>query len=186
MLVFAAVGVGLTVTAQAVNYNDLVAQGFRWITVDGPYACRAKDDVKRITNHRTDSVELQMVDDLRAYYLIPGMIVQIVQDDPSSGLTQVRLGGITTDLWTYTRFLSKRPITDPYGVIETPENSGLIPTATTGMSPMLDQSGTAPTPSPSPSPSVNPMVHTRSKKPRKKRIDTNENEDAFGLSPSNR
>jgi hypothetical protein len=160
ILALAAISVGLTVTALAANYGDLVAQGYRWITVDGPYACPAKDDVQRITNHHTDSVELQMVDDLRAYYLIPGMIVQIVQDDPPSGLTQIRLGGITTDLWTYTRFLSKRPITDPYGVIETPENSGLIPTATTGVSPMLDQSGTTA----SPTPSVSPMVHTKSKK----------------------
>jgi hypothetical protein len=164
MLAFAAVSVGLTVSAVAANYNDLVAQGYRWITVDGPYACPAKDDVQRITNHRTDSVELEMVDDLRAYYLIPGMIVQIVQDDPPSGLTQVRLGGITTDLWTYTRFLSKRPITDPYGVIETPENSGLIPTATTGMSSILDQSGTTAAPTASPAPSVSPMVHSESKK----------------------
>ncbi|HET9375797.1 MAG TPA: hypothetical protein VFO40_12555 [Chthoniobacterales bacterium] len=164
MLALAAISVGLAVSAVAANYSDLVAQGYRWITVDGPYACPAKDDVQRIANHRTDSVELEMVDDLRAYYLIPGMIVQIVQDDPPNGLTQVRLGGITTDLWTYTRFLSKRPITDPYGVIETPENSGLIPTATTGMSSMLDESGTTPVPTASPSPSVSPMVHSKSKK----------------------
>lgn len=30
-------------------------------------------------------------------------------------------------LWTYSRFLSERPIRDIYGTIETPENSGLIP-----------------------------------------------------------
>jgi hypothetical protein len=167
MLAFATISIGLTVTAVAANYSDLVTQGYRWITVDGPYACPAKDDVQRITNHRTDSVELQMVDDLRAYYLIPGMIVQIVQDDPASGLTQVRLGGITTDLWTYTRFLSKRPITDPYGVIETPENSGLIPTATTGMTSILDQSDTTAAAAPSPSPSASPMVDKESKKTKK-------------------
>jgi hypothetical protein len=164
ILAFAAISVGLTVTALAGNYGDLVAQGYRWVTVDGPYACPAEDEVQRIANHRTDSVELQMVDDLRAYYLIPGMIVQIVQDDPARGLTQIHLGGITSDLWTYTRFLSKRPITDPYGVIETPETSGLIPTATTGMSQMLDQSGTTAAPTASPTPSLTPMTHTESKK----------------------
>jgi hypothetical protein len=164
MLAFAAISVGLTGTALAADYSDLVAQGYRWITVDGPYACPAKDDVQRIANHRTDAVELQMVGDLRAYYLIPGMIVQIVQDDPPTGLSQVRLGGITTDLWTYTRFLSKRPIKDPYGVVETPENSGLIPTATTGTSQMLDQSGTTPSPSASPTSSISPTVHSKSKK----------------------
>jgi hypothetical protein len=166
MLAFAVISVGLTGTALAANYSDLVAQGFRWITVNGPFACPAKGDVQLIANHRTDSIELQMVDDLRAYYLIPGMIVQIVQDDAAAGLTQFRLGGITTDLWTYTRFLSKRPIEDPYGVIETPENSGLIPTATTGISQTLEQSDATalPSASASPTPSVSPKVHTKSKK----------------------
>jgi hypothetical protein len=81
-----------------------------------------------------------MVDDLQAYYLIPRMLVQIVQDDPATGMSEIRLGGITRALWTCTGFLSKRPIEDPYGVFETPENSGLIPTATTGMSQMPEQS----------------------------------------------
>lgn len=164
LLAFAIISVGLSGTALAANYNDLVAQGYRWITVNGPFACPAKNDVQLITNHRTDSIELQMVDDLRAYYLIPGMIVQIVQNDPPTGLSQVRLGGITTDLWTYTKFLSKRPIEDPYGVIETPANSGLIPTATTGISQTLEQSDATAVPSASPAPSVSPKVHTKSKK----------------------
>ena len=40
------------------------------------------------------------------------------------------MAGITVDLWTLTRFLSKHAVKDTYGVIETPETSGLIPTAT--------------------------------------------------------
>jgi len=75
--------------------------------------------------HHTDETELQMVGELRAYYLISGTIVKLVQEDSSSGMSQIRLGGITRDLWTCTRFLSKRPMTDPYGSIETPETSGL-------------------------------------------------------------
>jgi hypothetical protein len=164
MLVFAAIGFGLAGTALAANYSDLAAQGYRWITVDGPYACPAKEDVQRITNHRTDALELEMVDNLRAYYLIPGTLVQVIQDDPGTGTSQVRLGGITRDLWTATKFLSKRPIQDPYGVIETPENSGLISTGTTGVSQMPDQSMAMPTSSVSPTPSVNPAVHTKSRK----------------------
>ena len=34
-----AVSLGLRCTAFADNYSDLAAQGYRWATVDGPYAC---------------------------------------------------------------------------------------------------------------------------------------------------
>jgi hypothetical protein len=139
MLVLAAISSALIGSALAANYSALVAQGYRWITVDGPYGCPAKEDVPRIADHRTDALELEMVDNLRAYYLIPGTLVQVVQNDPASGESQIRLGGITRDLWTYTKFLSERPIADPYGVIESPENSGLIPTATTDMSLIPEQ-----------------------------------------------
>jgi len=49
------------------------------------------------------------------------------QEDPARGMSEIRLGGITRSLWTYSRFLSKHPVRDTYGVIETPENAGLIP-----------------------------------------------------------
>jgi len=68
-----------------------------------------------------------MVENLQAYYVVPGTLVQVVQDDPARGMSKIRFGGITRELWTYTKFLSKRPIEDAYGVIENPENSGLIP-----------------------------------------------------------
>ncbi len=67
-----------------------------------------------------------MIDELRAYYLVPGTVVKVVQGEAVAGMSQVSFAGITRDLWTYTKFLSKRPIEDPYGVIETPDNSGLI------------------------------------------------------------
>jgi hypothetical protein len=152
ILVFTAISFGLTCAALADNYSDLVTQGYRWITVDGPFACDSEQDVQRITGHRTDAVELQMIENLQAYYLIPGTLVQVVQDDAAAGMTQIRLGGITRDLWTYTKFLSKRPIEDPYGVIENPENSGLIPTETTGVSQMSGQPEAMPTSSASPTP----------------------------------
>jgi hypothetical protein len=164
MLVLAAISFGLPCAALAANYTALAAQGYRWITVDGPYACPTEQDVQRITSHRTDSVELEMIENLQAYYLIPGTLVQVVQDDPATGMSQIRFGGITSDLWTYTKFLSKRPVEDPYGVIETPENSGLIPTATTGMSQIPEQSEVTPTVSVSPAPSVSPTLHTKSRK----------------------
>jgi hypothetical protein len=79
-----------------------------------------------IVKHHTDQTELQMTDGLRAYYLVCGTIVRLVQEDSASGMTKIHIAGITSDLWTLTRFLSKHPMIDAYGVIETPENSGLI------------------------------------------------------------
>jgi hypothetical protein len=141
-----------------------VTQGYRWITVDGPFAGDSEQDVQRITAHRTDAVELQMIENLQAHYLIPGTLVQVVQDDAATGMSQIRLGGITRDLWTYTKFLSKRPIEDPYGVIENPENSGLIPTETTGVSQMSGQPEAMPTSSASPTPSTSPTLPIKAKK----------------------
>jgi hypothetical protein len=132
ILGFAAFAVGLTCSAFATDYKGLAAQGYLWVTVDGPYACTTEQEVQRITNHRSDATELQMVEALQAYYLIPGTIVQVVQNDPATAMSEIELGGITTPLWTYTEFLSTRPIKDTYGVIETPDNSGLIPSADTG------------------------------------------------------
>jgi hypothetical protein len=36
------------------------------------------------------------------------------------------LAGITTPLWTYTRFLSARPIHDTYLTVETPYIAGMV------------------------------------------------------------
>ena len=56
---------------------------------------------------------------------------------------------ITTDLWTSSKFLSKRPIRDTYGIIETPETSELVPTLTTGIG--ESQSDAMPLPGDTPS-----------------------------------
>jgi hypothetical protein len=105
---------------------------------------------------------------VKAYYLTPGTIVQVTEVDPHSGTSKIRMAGITVDLWTLSSFLSKHPIKDTYGVIETPETSGLIPSASTvldagptpspaftpipGTSP---DAGASPSPNASPSPSPN-------------------------------
>src|SRR3954464_12846540 len=96
----------------ATNYNALVAQGYRWVTVDGPYGCPSQSDLRRITRYGTENTELEMVEQLRAYYLIPGTVVQVIQEDTASGTSQVRVAGIVRDLWTFTKFLTKRPIKD--------------------------------------------------------------------------
>jgi hypothetical protein len=56
----ALVSLGLTFTAFADKYSDLAAQGYRWATVNGPYACTTEQDVQRITAHHTDATELLM------------------------------------------------------------------------------------------------------------------------------
>jgi hypothetical protein len=133
-----AVSLGLTCTVLGGNnYSALAAQGYRWVTVNGPYACNTEQDVERITTHHTDATELQVVENIQCYYLIPGTIVQVIKEDAARGISEIRLGSITRSLWTYSRFLSKRPVKDTYGVIETPENSGLIPAADTAIVPAL-------------------------------------------------
>ena len=122
-------GIDLPVRADqlANKYSDLAAQGYRWVTVNGPYACHIEQDVERITTHHTDATELEVVQNIQCYYLIPGTIVQVIKEDPARGLSEMRLGSITRSLWTYTIFLSKHPVRDTYGVIETPENAGRVP-----------------------------------------------------------
>ena len=81
-----------------------------------------------MTKHRTDKAELQMIEQLRAYYLIEGASVQVVLEDATSGMSQIHTAEIKPDVWTLTRFLSRRPIRNTYGEIETPETLGLVPT----------------------------------------------------------
>jgi hypothetical protein len=95
------------------------------VIVDGPYACPSKDDLREITRHRTDLLEVKMVSDLRAYYLIRGVIIQVVQEDAASGMSEVRLPGGFRIFWTVTRFLSRSPVRDTFGVVETPTTSNL-------------------------------------------------------------
>jgi hypothetical protein len=138
-----AVSVGLTCSAPGADYSALAANGYRWVTIHGPYASTTEQDVKRLTDHRNGAMEAQILEDERAYYLIPGTIVQVIKEDRANGMSQVQLGGFATFLWTYSRFLSRHPIRDIYGVIETPENSGIIPNLITPRVPVEseDQAG---------------------------------------------
>jgi hypothetical protein len=61
-----------------------------------------------------------MIEQLRAYYLIPGTVVRVIQKDAASGMSQIQLDGVRRPIWTFTRFLSVRPITDLDGKIENP------------------------------------------------------------------
>ena len=104
-----------------------------------------------MANTPGDSVILKMVEQVKVFYLTPGTIVQVTEEDSHTGTSKIRMAGITVDLWTLTSFLTKNPIKDTYGVVETPETSGLIPSA-----PAVLDAGPSPTPSfdatPTPSP----------------------------------
>ena len=62
------------------SVKDLVAKGYRWVTVDGPYACAKEQEVRQISSMRTDTMELSLVEAGDAYYLIPGTLVRITQE----------------------------------------------------------------------------------------------------------
>jgi hypothetical protein len=81
--VMTAVGLSLTCTALADHYKDLAGQGYRWVTVNGPYACETEQDLQRIVAHHTDATELQAVQNIQCYYLIPGTVVQVINEDPA-------------------------------------------------------------------------------------------------------
>ena len=139
--------IGLTSAGLTANYDDLAAKGYRWVTIDGPYGCPAKDDLQQVVKKPTDETELQMIKQHRAYYLLRGDIVKLIQEDPASGISRIHVAGITTDLWTPTKFLSKRPVENAFGVVETPETSGLVPIETESITDSLKEAGVAPAPS---------------------------------------
>ena len=137
IVVISVIGLSLTCTTWAddlpqIEYSvrtpvkDLVAKGYRWVAVNGPYACATEQDLRQITSDHTDSRELHMIENLKAYYLIPGALALLIRDDHDNGMSEILLPGILTPLWTYTKFLSARPIEDTYGIVETPDNAGLV------------------------------------------------------------
>jgi hypothetical protein len=125
ILLASIIAFGAASTALARDYTDLVAEGYRWVTLDGPFACPTKEDLRRITSEPSDTNELHMVEQVRAYYLIQGALVKVIQEEGSTGMTQIHAAGIKKNLWTYNKFLSRRPIKNAYAVIETPERSDL-------------------------------------------------------------
>jgi hypothetical protein len=72
-----------------------------------------------IKNQSEDST-LRLVSKGGVYFLIRGVIVQVVQEDKASGLSQVHWEGIAANLWTPSKFLSERPVTNAFGAISVP------------------------------------------------------------------
>jgi hypothetical protein len=138
--------VGLASSSLATDYADLAAKGYRWSIVEGLYACPSKEDARKVASRGGGSTDFQQTDTVRSYYLIPGMVVLVLETDSASGLSRIRAGGITTDLWTATRYLSTRPIRNTLGIIETPDAVSIVSSSPT---PAPDVSA-SPAASPSP------------------------------------
>src|SRR5262245_30240301 len=144
ILLATAVAVGLASAGLGANYDELIRQGYRWVTIDGPLACVSKDDLRQMVEKPSDELTLKMVEEVRAYYLIRGSVVRVVTEETSSGLSQINIPGIRQNLWTLTKFLTKQPIKDIIGRIETP---GMLEGATATLT-----ASPAPTESPMPTP----------------------------------
>ena len=114
----------VTPFALADKYDDLATKGYRWVSVDGPYGYFSRDDLRQIGEQRMAGKEFELIEQLRAYYLIPGTVARVIQKDAGSGMSQIQLDGVHRPLWTLSRFLSVRPITDLDGKIETPFEPG--------------------------------------------------------------
>jgi len=122
-LISLAAAVLLTSRGFAAPYDDLAAKGYRWVSTNGPYACPSKNDLRQIIQHHTDETEVQMIEQLRAYYLIEGAVVQVVLEDAAAGMSQIHSAEIGPDVWTLTKFLSMHPIRNMDGEIEVPFRS---------------------------------------------------------------
>jgi hypothetical protein len=93
-------------------------------------------------------MELKMVEELRTYYLIRGAIVQVDQEDAAAGMSQIHVPGHPKKVWTLTRFLSRKPIRDTLGIVETPTTSNMMPKEQMGHPAALSDTTAMPSPTP--------------------------------------
>jgi len=117
MIGIGAVAIWLTPTGFSDQYDDLVRKGYRWVTSDGPFACRSKEDLQRVSKDQSDENTLRMVSQGGVYFLIQGAIVQVAQVDKASGISQIHWDGILGNLWMPSNFLGRRPILNVLGTI---------------------------------------------------------------------
>src|ERR1700752_3139682 len=137
-------------TTTATDFKALAEQGYRWGRVNGPYATPNKGDAAKLADAKSAASDVELQDKTHAYFLLPGMLVFVLESDSASGLSRVRASGIVVDLWTETKYLSSEPLKDNYGVTETPDSSGLghLGSPTPSPSPNGGQSNPLTKPSP--------------------------------------
>ena len=68
MIGIGAAAIWLTSTGFLDQYDDLVRKGYRWVTSDGPFACRSKEDLQRIIKDQSDENTLRMVSQGGVYF----------------------------------------------------------------------------------------------------------------------
>jgi hypothetical protein len=116
--------IGIASTGFAADYSDWVAKGYRWSAVNGPHAYIKKEDAKDERLRLSNKPVSEVIG--RAYYLRRGKVVLVVETEAASSLSRIRMGGVTSDLWTPTKNLSTRPLRNTVGVIETPDMAGIL------------------------------------------------------------
>src|ERR1700752_2078100 len=141
LALFCLLSAATVTTATATDFKALAEQGYRWVRVNGPYATPNKNDAAKLADAKSAATDVELQDKTHAYFLLPGMLVFVLESDSASGLSRVRASGILVALWTESKYLSSEPLKDNYGVTETPDSSGL---------------GHLGSPTPSPSPNGNP------------------------------
>jgi hypothetical protein len=123
--------IGIASTSFAADYSDWVAKGYRWSAVNGPHAYIKKEDAKDERLHVRNK--------------------PVVETEAASGLSRIRMGGVTSDLWTPTKNLSTRPLRNTVGVIETPDMAGILPISSATPRPATSaKSVTSPSPAATP------------------------------------
>lgn len=60
--------------------------------------------------------------------LIRGTIIHVVQENAAAGMSEIQVPGRPRTFWTLKKFLSRSPVTDTLGVVETPRTSNMIQT----------------------------------------------------------
>jgi hypothetical protein len=154
--IFCCLAATMVATATATDFQALAEQGYRWVLVNGPYASPNKAAAAKLAAAKGSATsDVEFLEKSHAYFLLPGEIVFVLENDSAAGLSRIRAAGIVVDLWTETRYLSARPMKDSYGIIETPEGTGLT-----------QPSSASPSPSTSPILESSPTPSTRSLNPR--------------------
>ena len=156
LTLFCLVAAATVTTATATDFKALAEQGYRWVRVNGPYGTPNKNDAAKLAEAKSAATDIELQDKTHAYFLVPGMIVFVLEDDTAAGLSRVRASGIVVDLWTETKYLSAQPLKDSYGVVETPDSSGLghfgsptpSPSPSAGDASLIDNPLLSPSPSP--------------------------------------
>jgi hypothetical protein len=164
LALFCLVSAVMVSTATATDFRSLAEQGYRWVRVNGPYGTPNKNDAAKLAGAKSAATDIELQDRTHAYFLLPGMLVFVLENDAAAGLSRVRASGIVVDLWTETKYLSSSPVKDSYGVTETPDSSGLghlgspTPSPSPNASTVPDASPNDSTvPDASPSPGISPL-----------------------------